>query len=116
MIILEIFDQLSNIHRSTSNSGDCTKLNPAWFHMTTETNFPVAPGDLITVKCPDGFINQGSETITCQNEKHYKFGSEPRCEATGIALIKLSSYMKQSKLKGRTCETSVIVINETTIL
>ena len=69
----------------------------------------------MTVKCPDGFINQGSETITCQNEIHYKFDVRPRCEATGIK-IKLSSYMKQSRLKGRTCEKSVIVINETTIL
>ena len=63
--------------------GDCTKLHPAWFYVTTETTFPVAPGDLITVKCPDGFINQGSETITCQNEIHYKFDLEPRCEAKG---------------------------------
>ena len=50
--------------------------------MTTDTSFdpPVAAGDEITVKCPDGFINQGSETITCQNEIHFKYGSEPRCE------------------------------------
>ena len=49
--------------------------------MTTDTTFPVAPGDEITVKCPDGFINQGSETITCQNGIHYKFNVQPRCEA-----------------------------------
>ena len=50
--------------------------------MTTDTSFDphVAAGEEITVKCPDGFINQGSETITCQNEIHYKYDSEPRCE------------------------------------
>ena len=52
--------------------------------MTTETTFPVAPGDLITVKCPDGFINQGSDIITCQNEIHFKFDVKPRCEAQGM--------------------------------
>ena len=51
--------------------------------MTTKTTFPAAPGDLITVKCPDGFINQGSEIITCQNGIHYKFNSEPGCEPQG---------------------------------
>ena len=89
---LHINDYFRNIrsiilHERTSHhstSGDCTKLHPAWFYMTTETTFPVAPGDLITVKCPDGFINQGSETITCQNEIHYKFDMQPRCEATGM--------------------------------
>ena len=50
--------------------------------MTTDTSFdtPAAAGNVITVKCPDGFINQGSETITCQNEIHYKYDTEPRCE------------------------------------
>ena len=50
--------------------------------MTTDTSFdtPAAAGYVITVKCPDGFINQGSETITCQNEIHYKYDTEPRCE------------------------------------
>lgn len=51
--------------------------------MTTDTVFPVAPGVQITVKCPDGFVNQGSETITCQNEIHYKFDNVPRCEPQG---------------------------------
>ena len=37
----------------------------------------------MTVKCPDGFSNQGSETITCQNGIHYKFDVQPRCEAKG---------------------------------
>ncbi|KAL5248875.1 hypothetical protein ACHWQZ_G017909 [Mnemiopsis leidyi] len=60
--------------------GNCTKLHPAWFYVTTDTVFPVAPGVQITVKCPDGFVNQGSETITCQNEIHYKFDNVPRCE------------------------------------
>ena len=93
MIILEILDQLSNIHHSTS--GDCTKLHPAWFYMTTETTFPVVPGNVITVKCLDGFSNQGSETITCQNGIHYKFNIEPRCEATGM-IFKTSFDMKKS--------------------
>ena len=94
-----------NLHHLTS--GECTKLHPAWFYVTTETTFPVAPGDVITVKCPDGFINQGSETITCQNGIHYKYDIEPKCQPQGN-MIKLSSYTKQSKLKGRTRETSVI--------
>ena len=67
----------------TSNSGDCASLDPEWFYLTTETTFPVTPGNVITVKCPDGFINQGSETITCQNGIHYEFENEPRCEAQG---------------------------------
>ena len=57
--------------------------------MTTETTFPVTPGNLITVKCPDGFIDQGSETITCQNGIHYEFENEPRCEAQGKTLFSL---------------------------
>ena len=100
---LHINDYFRNIrsiilHERTfhhSTSGDCTKLYPAWFYMTTETTFPVAPGDLITVKCPDGFINQGSETITCQNEINYKFDIEPRCEAAGM-IFKTSFVMKTS--------------------
>ena len=53
--------------------------------MTTDTSFdpPVAAGEEITVKCPDGFINQGSETITCQNGIHFKYDIEPRCEPQG---------------------------------
>ena len=70
-------------HKLDKTSGNCTKLHPAWFYLTTETTFPATPGNLIKVKCPDGFINQGSETITCQNGKHYKFDNEPRCEAQG---------------------------------
>ena len=73
-------------------SGNCTKLHPAWFYVTTETTFPVTPGNLITVKCPDGFINQGSETITCQNGIHYKFDNEPRCEARGKTIAKLGKF------------------------
>ena len=48
-----------------------------------DTTFPVSPGDVITVKCPDGFINQGSEIITCINEIHYKFDVEPKCQPQG---------------------------------
>ena len=32
--------------------------------MTTETTFPVVPGDQITVKCPDGFNNETRVDIT----------------------------------------------------
>ena len=77
------------------SSGECTKLHPAWFYLTAETTFPVAPGDLITVKCPDGFINQGSETITCQNGIHYKFDNEPRCEVRGMKRHKIKPFKFQ---------------------
>ena len=83
MCTRDCFLQKYDALMSTSNSGDCVSLDPAWFYLTTETTFPAAPGNLITVKCPDGFFNQGSETITCQNGIHYKFENEPQCEAQG---------------------------------
>ena len=64
-------------------SGDCTKLHPAWFYLTTDTTFPVPAGTLVTVKCHDGLTNRGSETITCQNDIHFMFSQEPLCEPTG---------------------------------
>ena len=66
--------------------------------MTTETTFPVTPGDLITVKCLDGFINQGSETITCQNGIHYEFDIEPECKAQGESFVQCAlSIFKSCK-------------------
>ena len=70
------------------SSGDCTRLHPVWFYLTTETTFPVSTGTLITVKCHDGLTNIGSEIITCQNKIHYKFDDEPGCDPHGKSLPK----------------------------
>ena len=42
----------------------------------------------MTVKCYDGFTNEGSETITCHSGIHYKFTDNvPRCTPNQLGRI-----------------------------
>ncbi|KAL5249499.1 hypothetical protein ACHWQZ_G018378 [Mnemiopsis leidyi] len=65
----------------------CTGLDSAWNHLTTETTFPVDTGTELTVSCKDGFLLSGSDTITCTEGTTFSSVTTPSCvrkQCTGL--------------------------------
>ena len=65
----------------------CTGLDPTWEHAVTDTQFPVAAAEVITVRCKPRYINLGATTITCIDGTSYEVVSKdtadpPKCLKT----------------------------------
>ena len=68
--------------------GPCTRLDPAWNHLTTAVNFPADTGTVLTVSCKEGFKLRGSNTITCTAGTTFSSDTSPSCfpPGTGVAI------------------------------
>ena len=69
----------------TCSSDTCTGLSYEWLGVTTETDFPVDAGVVVTVGCSDtDYINRGSSKVTCILETGFTFSDKPTCVKQGI--------------------------------
>ena len=67
----------------------------------TETQFPLPPGDEVSLKCTPGHTLTGDTTVTCQEGTNFSFAHSPYCtsglfaDITSLARIgDLFSYRK----------------------
>ena len=62
-----------------SDPPKCTGLPVTWEHVTTVEKFPVEQDTEIKLECEAGYTLQGSNTVTCKQDRQYTFSLEPVC-------------------------------------
>ena len=65
----------------------CISLDPAWNNLKTETTFPVDSGTELTVSCEAGFLQSGSDIISCTEDTTFSSVTTPSCVGSGEHLI-----------------------------
>ena len=58
----------------------CEGLPSKWEEMMTETQFPLPPGDEVSLKCSPGHTLTGDNTVTCVEGTEFSFTNAPSCE------------------------------------
>ena len=69
-----------------------------WEHVTTVEKFPVEQDTEIKLECEAGYTLQGSNTVTCKQDRQYIFGLQPSCEM-GKLMSELYFKAKSGKAK-----------------
>ena len=67
----------------STDTVQCTGLDPAWNQITTEATFPVDAGTELTVSCEEGFLLRGSNSITCTEGTIFSSATTPTCLELG---------------------------------
>ena len=74
----------------SSDAAMCTGLDPDWNNLRTETTFPVDTGTELTVTCEDGFLQRGSDTVTCTEGTTFTNDVAPTCVRLGEYHVNLT--------------------------
>ncbi|KAL5248183.1 hypothetical protein ACHWQZ_G017382 [Mnemiopsis leidyi] len=69
-----------SIEPSCSNPVSCEGLPDSWRNMKTETQFPLPPGNEVSLKCRTGYTLSGDKTVTCQEGGTFSFTNPPVCQ------------------------------------
>ena len=60
-------------------SVSCEGLPVGWKEIRTETQFPVPPGEEVSLKCSSGHTLTGDNTVTCLEGTNFKLNDAPTC-------------------------------------
>ena len=70
--------------------------------MKTDAQFPIDNGTTITVSCEEGYINSGSDEVTCNTYLYqdFKYGTKTLCSTVGKSLKLYNAQVKLDKNQG----------------
>ncbi|KAL5260572.1 hypothetical protein ACHWQZ_G010652 [Mnemiopsis leidyi] len=78
----------SNYYMITSEEPKCTGKSEEWRFMEVESQFPVAMGTIIPLKCPGNLFHMGDTSVTCIEDEEFSYVMEPVCEKRPVLAVK----------------------------